>query len=84
MGQVNAASLSRRNEVEEMRQRLEARKLLVEKTSAASKVTEQDAKKKEEKLSAGVKSLVIGGTSLSVAKSKSQVISYMMQATCFQ
>ncbi|VVA90011.1 unnamed protein product [Arabis nemorensis] len=70
--QVNAETLSRRNELEEMRQRLEARKLLVEKTSAASKVAEHDAKKKEEKLSTEVKALVIGGTSLSVTKSKSQ------------
>ncbi|KFK42822.1 hypothetical protein AALP_AA1G043800 [Arabis alpina] len=70
--QVNAESLSRRNELEDMRQRLEARKLLVERTSAACKVIEQDAKEKEERLGTKVKSLVIGGTSLSVAKSKSQ------------
>lgn len=72
---MNAELLSRRNELEEMRQRLEARKLLVEQTLAARRVTEHDAKKKEEKLSTQVKALVIGGTSLSGARSKSQVLS---------
>ncbi|KAJ0261994.1 UV radiation resistance-associated protein [Hirschfeldia incana] len=55
-----------------MRQRLEARKLLVEKTSAACKVTEQDVKTKEDSLSAEVRSLLVGGTTLSIAKSKLQ------------
>ncbi|XP_024004288.1 UV radiation resistance-associated gene protein isoform X3 [Eutrema salsugineum] len=71
-GQVSAESLRRTNELEEMRQRLEARKLLVDKTSIACKVTEQDVKEKEENLSAEVRSLLVGGTTLSVAKSKLQ------------
>ncbi|WZZ39703.1 UV radiation resistance-associated gene protein isoform X1 [Brassica napus] len=70
--QVSADSLRRANELEEMRQRLEARKLLVEKTSAACKVTEQDVKVKEDSLSAEVRSLLVGGTTLSIAKSKLQ------------
>lgn len=65
--------MKRTNELEEMRQRLEARKLLVDKTSVACKVTEQDVKKKEEDLSTEVRSLLVGGTTLSIAKSKLQV-----------
>ena len=78
-GQVSADSLRRANELEEMRQRLEARKLLVEKTSAACKVTEQDVKVKEDSLSAEVRSLLVGGTTLSIAKSKLQVCSHSIQ-----
>ena len=65
--------LRRTNELEEMRQRLEARKMLVEKTSVACKVTEQDVKTKEDSLSAEMRSLLVGGTTLSIAKSKLQV-----------
>ncbi|XP_010413952.1 PREDICTED: UV radiation resistance associated protein-like isoform X1 [Camelina sativa] len=70
--QVSTESLRRTNELEEMRQRLEARKLLVDNTSVACKVTEQDVKKKEELLSTEVRSLLVGGTTLSIAKSKLQ------------
>ncbi|EOA27414.1 hypothetical protein CARUB_v10023549mg [Capsella rubella] len=70
--QVSTESLRRTNELEEMRQRLEARKLLVDKTSIACKVTEQDVKKKEDNLSTEVRSLLVGGTTLSIAKSKLQ------------
>ncbi|KAL9842785.1 putative phosphatidylinositol 3-kinase [Arabidopsis thaliana] len=55
--QVSTESLRRTNELEEMRQRLEARKLLVDKTS---------------NLSTEVRSLLVGGTTLSIAKSKLQ------------
>ncbi|KAJ4903461.1 Uncharacterized protein Rs2_17412 [Raphanus sativus] len=70
--QVSAESLRRTNELEEMRQRLEAKKLMVENTSVACKVTEQDLKKKEDVLSAEVRSLLVGGTTLSIAKTKLQ------------
>ncbi|XP_022573992.1 UV radiation resistance-associated gene protein-like isoform X2 [Brassica napus] len=70
--QVSAESLRRTNELEEMRQRLEAKKLMVDKTSVTCKVTEQDLKKKEDDLSAEVRSLLVGGTTLSIAKSKLQ------------
>ncbi|CAN6928153.1 unnamed protein product [Brassica oleracea] len=70
---VSFNCLRRTNEFEEMRQRLEARKMLVEKTSVACKVTEQDVKTKEDSLSAEMKSLLVGGTTLSIAKSKLQV-----------
>ena len=75
-GQVSAESLRRTNELEEMRQRLESKKLMVDKTSVTCKVTEQDLKKKEDDLSAEVRSLLVGGTTLSIAKSKLQVISF--------
>ncbi|CAN6892722.1 unnamed protein product [Brassica oleracea] len=66
--------LRRINELEEMRQRLEARKMLVEKTLViACKVTEQDVKTKEDSLSAEMRSLLVGGTTLSIAKNKLQV-----------
>ncbi|KAL0712981.1 hypothetical protein Bca4012_019959 [Brassica carinata] len=68
-----------RNELEEMRQRLEARKMLVEKTSFACKVTEQDVKTKEESLSAEVRSLLVGGTTLSIAKSKLQELNCQLE-----
>ncbi|KAF3580555.1 hypothetical protein DY000_02035094 [Brassica cretica] len=71
-GQVSAESLRRTNELEEMRQRLEAKKLMVDKTSVSCKVTEQDVKKKEDDLSAEVRSLLVGGTTLSIAKTKLQ------------
>ncbi|KAF8105217.1 hypothetical protein N665_0161s0017 [Sinapis alba] len=70
--QVSAESLRRTNELEAMRQRLEARKMLVEKTSVACKVTEKDVKTKEDSLSAEVRSLLVGGTTLSITKSKLQ------------
>ncbi|CAG7907745.1 unnamed protein product [Brassica rapa] len=70
--QVSAESLKRTNELEEMRQRLEAKKLMVDKTSVTCKVTEQDVKKKEDDLSAEVRSLLVGGTTLSIAKTKLQ------------
>ncbi|XP_013631595.1 PREDICTED: UV radiation resistance-associated gene protein-like isoform X2 [Brassica oleracea var. oleracea] len=70
--QVSAESLRRTNELEEMRQRLESKKLMVDKTSVTCKVTEQDLKKKEDDLSAEVRSLLVGGTTLSIAKSKLQ------------
>ncbi|CAH8361507.1 unnamed protein product [Eruca vesicaria subsp. sativa] len=70
--QVSAESLRRSNELEEMRQRLEAKKLMVDKTSVACRVTEQDVKKKEDDLSVEVRSLLVGGTTLSIAKTKLQ------------
>lgn len=76
-GQVSAESSRRTNELEEMRQRLEAKKLMVDNTSVACKVTEQDVKKKEDDLSAEVRSLLVGGTTLSIAKTKLQVLSFI-------
>ncbi|CAN8285262.1 unnamed protein product [Cochlearia groenlandica] len=70
--QVSTESLRRSNELDGLRQRLESRKLMVEKTSLACKVTKQDVKKKEEDLGTEVRSLLEGGKKLSIAKSKLQ------------
>lgn len=70
--QVKAESLKRSNELEEMRERLEARRLLMEKMSMRSKVEKEDAKNQEEKLSMEVRSLLVAGTALSVARKRLQ------------
>ncbi|OAY28274.1 UV radiation resistance-associated gene protein isoform X1 [Manihot esculenta] len=70
--QVEAKSLSRLNELEEMRQRLEARKLAMVSISASSKVLAEDAKKEEERLSMEVRSLLVAGTALSIASKQLQ------------
>ncbi|KAF8108783.1 hypothetical protein N665_0104s0098 [Sinapis alba] len=80
--QVSAESLRRTNELEEMRQRLEAKKLMVDNTSVACKVTEQDVKKKEDDLSAEVRSLLVGGTTLSIAKTKLQESNCQLEGEC--
>nr|VDD35570.1 unnamed protein product [Brassica oleracea] len=59
--------LSLQPKLESLIQRLEARKMLVEKTSVPCKVTEQDVKTKEDSLSAEMRSLLVGGTSLSIS-----------------
>lgn len=70
--QVQAESLSRLNKIAEMRQKLEARKLLMGKVLNSSQCASSDAKKKEEQLSDGVRSLLVAGTNLSVASKKLQ------------
>lgn len=70
--QVKAESLKRSNELEEMRERLEARRLLMEKMSMRSKVEAEDAKNQEERLSMEVRSLLVAGTALSVARKRLQ------------
>lgn len=72
--QVKAESLHRSNELEEMREKLEARRLLMEKMSMHSKLAEEDAKSQEERLSMEVRSLLVAGTALSVARKRLQVI----------
>ncbi|KAH9649653.1 LEA 2 domain-containing protein [Citrus sinensis] len=72
VGQVKAESLKRSNELEEMRERLEARRLLMEKMSMRSKVEKEDAKNQEERLSMEVRSLLVAGTALSVARKRLQ------------
>ncbi|KAH9680582.1 LEA 2 domain-containing protein [Citrus sinensis] len=74
VGQVKAESLKRSNELEEMRERLEARRLLMEKMSMRSKVEKEDAKNQEERLSMEVRSLLVAGTALSVARKRLQIL----------
>ncbi|KAM7256376.1 hypothetical protein ACFE04_012117 [Oxalis oulophora] len=70
--QVKSQSLSQSNELEEMRQKLEARKLIMEKMSTSFMVGKEDARCQEEKLGTEVRSLLVAGTSLSVAMKRLQ------------
>lgn len=65
--QLEAESLSRSNELDEMREKLEARKLVMGNMSMHSKVVQEKAKKQEEQLNSEIRSLLMAGTSLSVA-----------------
>ncbi|RDX72610.1 UV radiation resistance-associated protein, partial [Mucuna pruriens] len=64
--QVNAESLGRLNELEEMRQKLESKKMMMENMSIRSRLTKEDASKQEEQLSGAVQSLLVAGGALSV------------------
>lgn len=64
--QVNAESLGRLNELEEMRQKLESKKMMMENMSIRSRLAKEDASKQEEQLSVAVQSLLVAGGALSV------------------
>ncbi|XP_039001944.1 UV radiation resistance-associated gene protein-like isoform X2 [Hibiscus syriacus] len=70
--QVKTESLNKLNELEEMREKLEAGKLVMANMSARCKVATEDAKKQEEMLSTEVRSLLVAGTSLSGARKRLQ------------
>lgn len=65
--QLEAESLSRSNKLDQMRENLEARKLVMGNMSMRSKVVEEKSKKQEEQLNSQIRSLLMAGTSLSVA-----------------
>ncbi|KAA3485656.1 UV radiation resistance-associated protein-like isoform X4 [Gossypium australe] len=69
---VKNESLNKLNELEEMRERIEARKVVMANMSTRCKVATEDAKKQEEMLSTEVRSLLVAGTSLSVARKRLQ------------
>lgn len=71
--QVKNESLRRMNELEEMREKVEGRKLVMQNLSLRTKVVVEDAKRKEEGLAAEVRSLLVAGTALSVARKRLQV-----------
>ena len=71
--QVEAESLNRSNELDEMREKLESRKLVMGNMSMHSKVAEEKVKKQEEQLSSEIRSLLLAGTALSVASKQLQV-----------
>lgn len=73
-GQVDSESVSRSNELAEMREKLEARKCFVENMGRRSKLASEDVKKQEESLSIEVRSLLVAGTALSKARKRLQVI----------
>ncbi|KAG6423001.1 hypothetical protein SASPL_113384 [Salvia splendens] len=70
--QIESESLSRSNELDQMREKLEHRKLLMGKMSMRSKVVKEKVRKQEEKLSGEIRSLLVGGSSLSVANKHMQ------------
>ncbi|XP_030461865.1 vacuolar protein sorting 38 isoform X2 [Syzygium oleosum] len=70
--QVKNESLRRMNELEEMREKVEGRKLVMQNLSLRTKVVVEDAKRKEEDLAAEVRSLLVAGTALSVARKRLQ------------
>ncbi|KAA8548397.1 hypothetical protein F0562_000081 [Nyssa sinensis] len=70
--QVEAESLNRSNELDEMHEKLESRKLVMGNMSMHSKVVEENVKRQEEQLSSEIRSLLIAGTSLSVASKRLQ------------
>ncbi|KAL3726691.1 hypothetical protein ACJRO7_031575 [Eucalyptus globulus] len=70
--QVKNESLGRLNELEEMREKVEGRKLVMQNLQLRTKVVVEDAKRKEEDLAAEVRSLLVSGTALSVARKRLQ------------
>lgn len=66
------------NELEEMRQKLESKKAMVEKVSTRSRIAKEDAAKKKEQLGVEVESLLVAGTALSVSRRKIQVILHLV------
>ncbi|XP_006360958.1 UV radiation resistance-associated gene protein isoform X1 [Solanum tuberosum] len=70
--QVEAESLSRLNELDEMREKLDSRKLVMGNMSMHSKVVKEKVKKQEEQLSNDIRSLLVAGTSLSAASKRLQ------------
>ncbi|XP_062109191.1 vacuolar protein sorting 38 [Humulus lupulus] len=70
--QVEAESLNRSNELEEMREKLELRKKMLENLSTCHKKAAENVKKKEEQLNGDVNSLLFRGTALSAVRNRLQ------------
>ncbi|GFP80691.1 uv radiation resistance-associated gene protein [Phtheirospermum japonicum] len=68
--QIEAESLSRSNELDRMREKLESRKLVMGNMSMHSKVVKEKVRKQEEQLSVEIRSLLAGGSSLSMANKR--------------
>lgn len=71
--QFNGESLGRLNELEEMRQKLESKKLMMENMSIRSRLAKEAAGKQEEQLSGALQSLLVAGGTLSVTSRNLQV-----------
>lgn len=65
--------MGRLNELEEMRQKLESKKLMMENMSIRSRLAKEDVNKQEEQLSGAVQSLLVAGGTLSVTSRNLQV-----------
>ncbi|KAF7836996.1 UV radiation resistance associated protein isoform X1 [Senna tora] len=76
--QVNSESLSRLNELEEMRQKLESKKVKMENISMRSRIAKENASKKKEQLGVEVESLLVAGTALSVSRRRLQESSRLL------
>ncbi|ESW28490.1 hypothetical protein PHAVU_003G290900 [Phaseolus vulgaris] len=63
--QGNSESLGRLNELEEMREKLESKKMVMEKMSIRSRLAKEDTSKQEEQLTGEVQSLLVAGGALS-------------------
>ncbi|KAJ4968534.1 hypothetical protein NE237_015235 [Protea cynaroides] len=70
--QLRAESLSRSNELEDRRQKLEARKLVMDNLLARSKLVAEDVKKREERLGVEITTLQVAGKALSIASMQLQ------------
>ncbi|KAM3756370.1 hypothetical protein ACB098_02G106600 [Castanea mollissima] len=70
--QIDAHSLNQLNELEEMHEKLDAKKKVMEDMSMRSKLAKEDANKQEDQLSVQVRSLLVAGTALSVARKRLQ------------
>ncbi|KAI3459678.1 hypothetical protein Pfo_016341 [Paulownia fortunei] len=70
--QIEAESLNWSNELGQMCENLESRKLVMGNMSMHSKVVKEKVRKQEEQLSAEIRSLLVGGSSLSVANKRMQ------------
>ncbi|KAI5650643.1 hypothetical protein M9H77_36648 [Catharanthus roseus] len=70
--EIQAESLSRSNELDDMREKLESRKLVMGNMSMHSKVIEEKVKKQEEQLTTEIRSLLVSGTALSGASKRLQ------------
>ncbi|XP_019431203.1 PREDICTED: UV radiation resistance associated protein-like [Lupinus angustifolius] len=75
---VIAVSLVRSNELEEMRQKLESKKMMMENMSIHCRLAKEDASKQEEQLSSAVQSLLVAGGTLSEANKKLQESSRLL------
>ncbi|KAM1142584.1 hypothetical protein FF1_031609 [Malus domestica] len=76
--EVEAESLRRSNELEEMQQKLEARKMVMGNMSRHSMLAVENTKKKEEQLSIELRSLLVAGTSLSVARKRLEESNHLL------
>lgn len=70
--QIEAESLSWSNELAQKREKLEYRKLVMGNMSMHSKVVREKVRKQEEQLSTEIRSLLVGGSSLSMANKRMQ------------
>lgn len=70
--QLRTESLTRSNELDEIRQRVEDKKLVMGNMLMQTKVVEEHTNTKQEHLTTEIKSLLVSGTSLSIARKRLQ------------